>query len=255
VLVEFLPEPLPLRDRIIRNFAARGMRSLAAIIDLAAADNTHDGWVLHRGLLERLFHLHSLAETQEWELFEEWSFYIQAKAMLNLRSDPELASRVPAGEAQLTPEQSARYKRLQASPPRWRRPKPEDTAKAMNLLFVYKYGYDFASRLVHPLADDGAADFLFLIGQAPARHSESVAVLASNSCLAHILLLQEGMNASTRAWRRAAYGFLDEALKDLQRQSNSYASALERLVQFQLGGGNLSERRIGGPDVAGEVSR
>ncbi len=152
-------ETPPARDLIARNFIARADTMVRGIFQLWEIKDYSDCWVVHRCLLDRLFHLHALNENDQFDLFEDWSFKMQYEAANRLRSDLDLKGQLEGLVDNLTAEQKARYQRLVNNPPDWRRPKAEDVAKAMDLTFLYKYGYHFASQYVHPMANDGQEDF------------------------------------------------------------------------------------------------
>jgi hypothetical protein len=75
LLFEFARDEKDIRETIIRNFLARTDMLAKSIFSLWNAGDHQDCWVLHRCLLDRLFHLHHLAATNEFEAFEAWSFW------------------------------------------------------------------------------------------------------------------------------------------------------------------------------------
>lgn len=167
-----------------------------------------DAWILHRSLLDRLLHLHNLGETDSFAAFEEHSFRSMYEARYQLLSDPDMKNKVPAILKELQRSNKARYDDLVASRSRWRRPKPEDVAKTMGLGFLYKFGYDYASTHVHPMASDGEADFARLTSP-PHDQSLPDATVVRNSILAQSMLVQEALNVSRMRWRAIVYDFLD----------------------------------------------
>jgi hypothetical protein len=52
------------RDTIIRNFIARSLMMGRAVFKLYRLEDYHDCWILHRCLLDRLFHLEASREEQ-----------------------------------------------------------------------------------------------------------------------------------------------------------------------------------------------
>ena len=62
------------KHQIIANFIARGEVCLDSIHILWKSDNYQDCWVLHRALVDRLIHLKTLIDHDEFEKFERWSF-------------------------------------------------------------------------------------------------------------------------------------------------------------------------------------
>ena len=104
-----------------------------------------DCWVLHRALLDRLFHLAHLNRNSEFEIFDDWSFLQQWNANHRVRSDSTLRFTARNGPAfRSDPAQDSRARQLLAKNVEWKRPKPEAVAKVSKLLPLYRFGYDYA---------------------------------------------------------------------------------------------------------------
>lgn len=202
-------ETSPTRDLIARNFIARTDTMVRGIFQLWEIKDYGDCWVVHRSLLDRLFHLHALNDSDQFDLFEGWSFKMLYEAANLLRSDLDLKGQLEGLVDNLTAEQKARYQRLANNPPDWRRPKAEDVAKAMGLAFLYKDGYDFASQHVHPMANDGQEDFFNVTHLEPKPNLPEWKPVLPNSILAASLIVQEALNASTLSWCRVGYDAVD----------------------------------------------
>lgn len=205
------------RDQIARNFVARADMAVKAILQLWQIADYPDCWILHRALLDRLFLVHDLNRNNQFDQFEDWSFKRQYEAAERLRSDHELKGQIEDLVEERTAERKARYNNLRNNPPQWQRPKPEEAAKEMDLGFLYKYGYDFASRYVHPMADDGQQDFYTITRLVPGvkfSEPESTVVL-SNSILVASMILQEALNVSTLRWGRVVYTAVEGVRKFL----------------------------------------
>ena len=208
-----------LSDKIIENFLARGMTCTESIFLVWREGNEDDAWILHRSLLDRLFHLHNLVEQNSFSDFEEFSFLKMYKARQKLLSDEEMRDKVPASLRQLQESQKARYKQLVGKAHTWRRPKAEDVAKSMDLSFLYSYGYDLASTKVHPMAQDGEIDFVRLTSPTNYK-SLPDATVVRNSILVQSILIQEALNASSVQWRTIIYDFIDQLQKFLKDDKN-----------------------------------
>lgn len=150
-----------LRDQIARNFVARGMACLDSILLVWQSESEKDAWILHRTLLDRLFHLHSLAAKNNFAEFDAFSFKATYEARNRLAStqNPVLRSKLASSLKQTQRFNRERYEKILDSGVEWRRPKAEDVAKEMGLECLYGLGYDYASTHVHPMADDGEVDF------------------------------------------------------------------------------------------------
>ena len=79
-----------LRDEIIRGFIARGMTCMDSIFHVWQHGSNEDAWTLHRALLDRLFHLHYLAEKNTFEAFEKYTFLKNYEARRKLLSEKEM---------------------------------------------------------------------------------------------------------------------------------------------------------------------
>ena len=212
-----------LRDKVIGNFVARGMTCVESVFLVWQEGSEPDAWILHRSLLDRLFHLHNLIEQNSFSAFEEFSFSRMYEARQRLLSDEEMRNKFSVsqidGLKQLLKSQEPRYHQLKSETRVWCRPKAENVAKSMGLGFLYRFGYDYASTHVHPMAQDGEIDFVRLT--APANHqSHPDATVVRNSILAQSILIQEALNASSVQWRTIIYDFIDQLWEFLNDDKN-----------------------------------
>jgi hypothetical protein len=185
------------------------MACTQSIFAVWKAGSEQDAWILHRSLLDRLLHLHHLGETDGFSDFEEYSFLSMYEARHQLLSDSDMRSKVPPSLKELQRSNKARYDEVATKQSRWRRPKAEDVAKKMNLGLLYRFGYDYASTHVHPMAGDGEADFTKLISP-PHVLTVPDATVVRNSIIVQSMLVQEAFNVSKMRWRAIAYEFLDQ---------------------------------------------
>lgn len=221
---------LDTKHQILRNTLARSSMSLKAVVTLWEASNVHDAWAVHRSLIERLLHITHLGATGSYEEFEKWSFLEQCKAQNSVRSDPKFKHEADHPAYKLTDEQRGRLKILSRSPPQWRRPRPEDVAKGMELGFLYKYGYDFASMHVHPMATDGEQDFFTITGLKPESEFPDQSAVLSNSLLAVTLVVQEALNQSAFRWRKVLWEYVDAVRCFLDDGDPSYRDLFVRVL-------------------------
>lgn len=209
VLLSFAKHGQGLRDTVARNFIARGMSCTQSIYAVWRAGSEQDAWILHRSLLDRLLHLHHLGQTDGFSEFEEFSFLSMYESRHQLLSDPDMSAKAPPSLKELQKLDRPRYDVISAKQARWHRPKAEEVAKNMNLGFLYRFGYDYASMHVHPMSGDGEADFTTLIS-APHVVTVPDATVVRNSILVQSMLVQEAFNVSKMRWRAIAYDFLDQ---------------------------------------------
>jgi hypothetical protein len=95
ILLSFAKHGQGVRNTVARNFIARGMNCTLSIYAVWKAGSEQDAWILHRSLLDRLFLLHHLAETDGFAGFEEYSFIAMYEARHQLLSDPEMSGKTP----------------------------------------------------------------------------------------------------------------------------------------------------------------
>lgn len=229
VLFSFANHKCDIKNLIIRNFIARGSMMLEAIFKLWKMSDYQDAWVIHRGLLDRLFHLHELGTKDEFCEFDDWSFFQQYKDQNRLRSDDKFKHEAVGWVYELTEDQKSRIKSLSKNPPKWKRPKAKNVAKSMGLDFLYKYGYDFASTHVHPMANDGQQDFYTITKLKPAPIFPDQISVLSNSILVSSLFLQEALNLSSFEWRRILWTYLEEIRLFLNKGIDSYKKSFLKL--------------------------
>jgi hypothetical protein len=241
MLFEFAKHGEADRDTIIRNFIARTNIMVKAIVLLWELKDYHDCWILHRCLLDRYFHLEELYENNSFEKFEAWSFLQQYDAINGVRSDQEFNGGPNDTVFALSDEQKERAKKLRAQLPEWRRPRAEDVAKRLRLPFLYRYGYDYGSTHVHPMANDGFQDFYTITGLQPAPAFPDWRVVLSNTLLVSTMLVQTGMNASSLHWRKIVYVLLEELREFLDKGRDAYKLTYVKLSRAIGQGLSLAE--------------
>jgi hypothetical protein len=234
------------REAICRGFVARSITTSNGIVTLYHAGAYQDCWILHRSLLDRLFHLEHLAATDSFDEFEEWSFIQQYKALRRIQEDAEFSHESLDPALELTPDQVARAEALRRRNPVWRRPHAEDVAKQLQMHFLYRYGYDFASRYVHPMANDGLRDFYKITGLEPAPEFPDEKVVLSNTVLVSTMLTQSAMNTSALRWRRIVYEFLEAVREHLASGEDTYKAIFVKLGRALEEGFKMAEAQPAG---------
>ncbi len=236
-----------LRNLVIRNFVARAIVTMRSLLVLYGEEDFHNCWVLYRCLVDRVFHLYSLHETDSFEAFEEYSFVTDMEGRNRIRSDKRFQEELNARFFRDSPEQQERYRALKAKGCEWKPPKAENVAKAMNMSFLYKHGYDFASLHVHPMASDGQDDFFRFMDQGDRVDTPDQSPVLMNSLLTVTLLLHTSLNASSVRWCKVAYDFLAayQAAINSARPVDPSMLELVRTV-YASRGGNLCEAKSDG---------
>ncbi len=222
LLFEFAQGKKETRDIIIRNFIARTDMTAKSVFHLWDPWDYQGCWVLHRSLLDRLFHLWHLQQYNEFEVFEEWSFLEKYNAINRVRSDTEFSGARESKLFNLTSDQKERAKALIKKRLTWLRPRAEDVAKGMDMHFLYRFDYDFCSTHVHPMADDGDQDFYRITGLKPIPTFPDYRSVLSNTLLIAIMLVQQGLNASIFSWHASVYDLLDDLKLALDTGADNY---------------------------------
>ena len=218
-------------DRIARNFIARANTTVSSVFQVWKAGDYTNCWILHRGLLDRLFHLEDLYRNHSFQVFDDWSFKQLCDAAERLRSDPFIAGRVDGLVQTATKEQKIRYRKLVANPPRWRRPKAKEVAKRMGLEFLYSYGYDYASRFVHPMGNDGEDDFKALMNmEETSPLIQRGIVVLSNSVLVASMIFQNALNASSLSWLAVVFDAVHGIREFLRDAAPEHHLALSKVA-------------------------
>jgi hypothetical protein len=234
------------RDTICGNFVARSITMSKSIFRLYEAADYQDCWILHRCLMDRLFHLDHLATTNGFDAYEEWSFVEQYKALRRVQEDLQFPGAALDPAFELTPDQLDRAKALRKHAPVWQRPRAEDVAKHLQMHFLYRYGYDFASRYVHPMANDGLRDFYEITELQPAPTFPDELVVLSNTLLVSTMLVQSAMNASSLLWRNVLYEFLEAVRQYLGEGGDAYKILFVKLGRALETGFHLAGAKAAG---------
>jgi len=220
------------KDIILRNFIAKSSMSLKGILALWKVNDFQDCWVLYRVIVDRYWHLSSIAKNDEFDEFEEWSFFEQVKVHNRIKSDANFNYEAVGDIYNRTRAEKERIKYLSKNKPTWRRPKAERVAKDLGMDFIYKFGYDMASMHVHPMANDGQEDFHTITGIPSETNFPSQIAVLNNSILKMTIILQDAMNYSSFSWRRSLWDFIDHVRSFLTTGSTEYQISFLKLSEI-----------------------
>jgi hypothetical protein len=176
-------------------------------------------------MLDRLFHLVDIDENNRYESFDDWSFYQQCKIWHLVRCDPQFCDAPNSQMSEPTPAEKERYNRLSKCPPKWKRPKAQDVAKSLELPFLYRYGYDFASTHVHPMANDGLQDFFTITNLQPERSFPNPRAVLHDSILVGIVILEQSLSRCDFEWLGVLNRFFSSLMVHLYNGSCEYMDA------------------------------
>jgi hypothetical protein len=100
--------------------------------------------------------------------------------------------------------------------------------------FLYSFGYDFGSAMVHPMADDGQEDFHLVTGLPSRRPHVDQRVVLHNSVLCAAMVANEVLSEVGFLWRRPATEFLHDLSASLVTGDDRYRASLGRVEAFGL---------------------
>lgn len=229
VLFSFADHDCSNKDLIIRNLIAKASMSLKGIFSLWEIEGYQDCWILYRGLVDRYLHLSHIGENNEFEQFDDWSFFKQMASHNHVRGDARFKSELDDPVYKLTKEQKERLRDLSINKPKWKRPKAEQVAKDFDMDFIYKFGYDMASMHVHPMANDGQQDFYTITKLNSNIDFPSQITVLNNSILVVTMLLQDAMNFAPFGWRRVLWDFIDDIRRFLSQGDLTYQHSFMKL--------------------------
>jgi len=245
ILIDFAKRDLDLKNLILRNFVARTSMMLAGVMSLWGIHDFQDCWILFRSMLDRLFHLVDIDENDRYQSFDDWSFYEQCKTYYVMRSDPQFREVVKSGILAPTPSEKERYKKLAKNPPKFKRPKAEDVAKKLGLSFLYKFGYDYASTHVHPMANDGLVDFFSITNLEPPRELPNQISVLHNSILVGCLIIEKCLTRCDFNWRGIVSRFFNSLMDYLRDGSEGFMDAYNVLItEFASKNLELSQPKV-----------
>ncbi|MBL4630191.1 MAG: hypothetical protein JKY14_03205 [Paraglaciecola sp.] len=133
-------------------------------------------------------------------------------------------------EYEISIDQKERFNKLSNNIPNWKRPNAEKVAKDMDMSFLYKYGYDYASMFVHPMSDDGFVDFYLITKLQPQEEQPSHIAVLSNSVLASTMIMQEAINQSSFNWRKIVFDCIDQLRAAIESGDESYMQTMAKLI-------------------------
>lgn len=224
------------KDAILRNFLAKSISQLMTISALNRLGQTLDCFIIYRSMVDRLAHLYFLERSNTYKEFEEWSFVKQFDLNNNSLSDTNFKDRIEKEFFKPSDLKKARYKELKEQGVNWKRPDIEKEFKQKDLYFIYKFGYDYASSHVHPMANDGMIEYFNLIPNPPreiVEHEKHQShLITKNSTLVASLIVNECLNNSSLKWRAIVFNFIDSFRKAINDLQNEFELDFAKIKQF-----------------------
>ena len=143
----------------------------------------------------------------------------------------------------ITSEDSNRYRYLKRKNIKWVKPDPMNILKSKGLDFLYKFGYNFASRQTHPISTDGEYEFYFLTGLEPNPYkSFDNMILVKNAILITTMIQQEILNFLSFDFRAIIYNFLEQIQKQINGIETYHDFTFYKILKLIEGNINLYEK-------------
>jgi hypothetical protein len=229
---------LSIQDTILRNYLAKSISQLQTITTLNITNQTFDCYIIYRSMVDRLGHLYFLERTDSFNDFDDWSFMKQFESTNKALSDPLFKDRLNPQFFKLSENNKVRYKKIKERKTTWKRPDIESEFKNKDLQFLYRFGYDYASSHVHPMANDGLVEYNAMILN-PSKEIMDYAnhhrqLITQNSTLISSLMVNECLNMSSLKWRALVFKFIESFRLAINNQENEFLSNFKKMEKYMM---------------------
>jgi hypothetical protein len=221
------------KDVFITYTISRNMILLESIAQLWENRHYNDCLILYRAQIDRLLHMYHLIDNNEIEVFDDWSFIQNFETRNNIKSNEQLKEYLIRDFWNEPKYRIERYKRLKQAKVIWRRPDLSKVAKARNVDYLYKFGYDMASGFVHPLSSDGELEFSLLTGLEKTNKIDlDYSAIIHNSIATYLLILHEGLSAVRYRWRSEFFDYVDSVQALLNGEESHHREILYDILKM-----------------------
>jgi hypothetical protein len=237
VILEIREEVRELTDILFLYSLARACVQIDSIFRLWDLEHYSDSLILYRTQVERLLTLHYLVDTKTIKEFDDWSFIENYENRNNAKSDQEHNQFLTKEFWTESRERIEKYQRLKKEKVSWKRPDSsqlEDIARKHNLLFLYKYGYRYASGFVHPLSSDGEAEFELVTGiKAKNKKENDTTPIINNSVVVLIFIIDLALNETNFEWNEYVFKILSSSKDFIENKSLDYKENM-KIVEYMI---------------------
>lgn len=232
------------KDRYLRNSIAKSITLLKSINNEYERQSYNEGWILFRALIDRLVYIYYINENDKFEEFDEWSFVLKFEHQNTARADERFKRVLNDENFTITTEDSNKYRLIKNKNIKWKKPDPKRILKSKGLDFIYKFGYDFASRHTHPTSTDGDLEFYFLTKIKPNPYNIiDNKILIKNAILITTMIQQEVFNSLSFNFRAIIYNFLDQIQKQINGKETDLELTFYQILKLIEGKINLYEKK------------
>lgn len=237
ILLEIRGEVRELTDILFLYSLARACVQIDSIFRLWDVEHYSDSLILYRTQVERLLTLHYLIDTKTIQEFDDWSFIENYENRNKAKSNPEHKQFLTKEFWTESRKRIEKYQRLKKEKTQWKRPnfsQLEEIAKKHDLLFLFKYGYRYASGFVHPLSSDGEEEFELVTG-IPSRNKKEhdTTPIINNSVVVLIFIIELALNETSFEWNEYVFKVLSSSKDFIEHKSLDYKENM-KIVEYMI---------------------
>jgi len=237
ILLEIRKEVRELKDILFLYSLARACVQIDSIFRLWQLEHYSDCLILYRTQVERLLTLHYLVDTNTIKEFDDYSFIENYENRNKAKSDTEHNKLLTKEFWAESRKRIEKYQRLKKEKVSWQRPNSsqlEDIAKKHDLLFLYKYGYRYASGFVHPLSSDGEAEFELVTGITPKdKKVYDTTPTINNSVVVLIFIIELALNETNFEWNEYVFKILSSSKDFIENKTLDYKENM-KIVEYMI---------------------
>ena len=237
ILLEIRKEVRELKDILFLYSLARACVQIDSIFRLWQLEHYSDCLILYRTQVERLLTLHYLVDTNTIKEFDDYSFIENYENRNKAKSDTEHNKLLTKEFWAESRKRIEKYQRLKKEKVSWQRPNSsqlEDIAKKHDLLFLYKYGYRYASGFVHPLSSDGETEFELVTGVTPKdKKVYDTTPIINNSVVVLIFIIELALNETNFEWNEYVSKILSSSKDFIENKTLDYKENM-KIVEYMI---------------------
>lgn len=201
------------KDFYLRNSIAKSISLLESIIILYKQGYVDNAIILYRALLDRLIHVLYIEENNQYQDFRFETLITNFEHVHNTRSNEDFRKLLKDPLFQISKEERKQYEEYKKSSKGWIKPDPKQVLKDHELGALYKVGYDYSSRRVHPNYFDGYQEFHLLTGLKPNPFDKfEDEIIINNSLLITTVIISRCISYSSFKYRRVIIDYLDSII-------------------------------------------
>lgn len=209
------------KDFYLRNSIAKSVSLLDSIITLYRRGYVDNAIILYRALLDRLIHVLYIDDNDLYQDFRFETLISNFEHVSNARSNENFRKLLKDPLFQISKEERKQYEEYKQSSKGWIKPDPKQVLKDNELGPLYKVGYDYSSRRVHPNYFDGYQEFHELTGLNPNPFEKfEDEIIINNSLLISAVLISRCISHSSFKFRRVVIDYINSIINFLHGEGD-----------------------------------